>query len=65
MVRGEPTWGWTYRKAGFQYVGETRGGLMAMQLLPSAMPAAFPAKPRTLHGTPLFDAMRFLAAGAD
>jgi hypothetical protein len=27
-----------YRKAGFQYVGETKGGLVALQLLPDQMP---------------------------
>ena len=55
MVHGEPTWGWTYRKAGFVYVGETKGGLMVMQLLPPDMPGPFPANPRSLHGAPLFD----------
>ncbi len=58
MVRGEPTWGWTYRKAGFAYAGETKGGLMVMQLLPPEMPAPFPAGPRTLHGAQLFDARK-------
>ena len=58
MVRGEPTWGWTYRKAGFVYAGETKGGLMVMQMLPPEMPAPFPAGPRTIHGTPLFDARK-------
>jgi hypothetical protein len=37
-VRGADVWGWTYRKAGFQEVGETKGGLLALQLLPDAMP---------------------------
>lgn len=37
-VRGKPTWGWTWRKAGFRECGETRGGLLAMQLLPDDMP---------------------------
>lgn len=55
MVRGEPTWGWTYRRAGFHYAGETKGGLMVMQMLPPDMPAAFPAAARTMIGTPLFD----------
>jgi hypothetical protein len=54
MVRGEPTWGWTYLKAGFVHVGETKGGLMALQLLPNAMPEPLPALPRSLHGLPLF-----------
>lgn len=55
MVHGEPLWGWTYRKAGFGYAGETKGGLMALQLLPQDMPAPLPALPRSMHGTPLFD----------
>lgn len=38
MVHGSPTWGRTYELAGFQYVGETKSGLMAMQLLPENMP---------------------------
>lgn len=57
IVRGVPTWGWTYRKAGFVYAGETKGGLMTMQLLPPDMPAPFPARPRSMHGTALFDVM--------
>lgn len=61
MVRGEPTWGWTYRKAGFSYAGETKGGLMVMQLLPPDMPAPLAAKPRAMHGTPLFDAQGLTA----
>jgi hypothetical protein len=39
-VRGVPTWGRTWFKAGFEYVGETKGGLMALQLKPENMPAA-------------------------
>jgi hypothetical protein len=42
-------------KAGFVYAGETKGGLMAMQLLPAAMPSPLAALPRTMHGAPLFD----------
>lgn len=45
MCRGQPVWGWTYRKAGFREVGETKGGLMAFQLLPDDMPDAAPAWP--------------------
>ena len=56
MARGEPVWGWTWRKAGFREVGETKGGLLAMQLLPDAMPGPEHAKPRSMHGLPLFDA---------
>jgi len=32
-----------FRKAGFQHVGETKGGLVALQLLASEMPAPEPA----------------------
>lgn len=39
-VRGEDVWGWTYRKAGFIEAGETKGGLLALQLLPEHMPPA-------------------------
>lgn len=39
-VRGVATWGRTYRLAGFRDVGETKGGLMALQLLPADMPEA-------------------------
>ncbi len=39
-VRGADVWGWTYRKAGFIEAGETKGGLLALQLLPAAMPKA-------------------------
>jgi hypothetical protein len=38
MVRGAPTWGWTYRRAGFVDAGETKGGLLALQLHPADMP---------------------------
>ena len=54
MVRGEPVWGWTYRKAGFVEVGDTKGGLLALQLLPEAMPAPALARVRSTHGLPLF-----------
>lgn len=40
MVRGEKTWGRTYRLAGFKDAGDTKGGLMALQLLGEAMPPA-------------------------
>lgn len=40
MVRGVETWGWTYQRAGFRPVGETKGGLLALQILPDAMPPA-------------------------
>lgn len=38
MVHGAPTWGYTYELAGFQCVGETKGGLLAMQLMLENMP---------------------------
>lgn len=44
-VHGRDVWGWTYLKAGFEEVGETKGGLLVLQLLPGAMPAA--ARPMT------------------
>lgn len=56
MIRGVPSFGWTWIKAGFQYVGKTEGGLLAFQILADRMPAALPAKPRSMHGAPLFDA---------
>jgi hypothetical protein len=56
MVRGKPTWGWTWRKAGFVEVGETDGGLLALQMPPDAMPPPLPAKPRSVIGLPLFGA---------
>lgn len=56
MVHGKPVFGWTYRKAGFREVGETKGGLLALRLEPADMPDPFPALPRAMCGTPLFDA---------
>lgn len=38
-VHGRNVWGWTYRKAMFRECGETKGGLLALQLLPTDMPA--------------------------
>jgi hypothetical protein len=37
--RGVNVWGYSYLQAGFRPVGETRGGLLAFQLLPADMPA--------------------------
>jgi hypothetical protein len=45
MVRGVPTWGYTYRRAGFKEVGDTKGGLLALQLLPADMPPMCPPHP--------------------
>lgn len=42
MVRGKPTWGWTWLKVGFRHVGETKSGLLAFQLLPDDMPPPCP-----------------------
>ena len=58
MVRGVPVWGWSYRKAGFVDAGETKGGLLALQLLPAAMPGPRGARARSTHGMPLFDQVR-------
>lgn len=57
MVRGKQVWGWTYRKAGFVEAGETEGGLLVLQLTTDRMPAPMAAKPRSMHGAPLFDAV--------
>lgn len=54
MVRGKPVWGWTWLKAGFVDAGETKGGLLCMQLWPSAMPEPLTALPRQVAGLPLF-----------
>ncbi len=37
-VRGENLWGYCYKKAGFNHVGFTKGGLWAWQMLPANMP---------------------------
>jgi hypothetical protein len=54
MVRGEAVYGWTYRKAGFRECGETKGGLMALQLMPADMPDAVRAHQRPISQLPLF-----------
>lgn len=38
-VHGNEIWGWTYKKVGFKEVGFTKGGLMALQLIPDLMPS--------------------------
>jgi hypothetical protein len=60
MVRGVPTWGRTYRLAGFEDCGETKGGLLALRLRPENMPP--PKMPRAMRVNlpppaplPLFD----------
>ncbi len=40
MVHGVPTWGRTYKMAGFRECGETKGGLLALQILPKDFPSA-------------------------
>lgn len=40
MRHGVKTWGYCYLKAGFYQIGETKGGLLAFQLLPHDMPDA-------------------------
>lgn len=42
-VRGVETWGRSWTLAGFEDVGETAGGLMALQLRPENMPEPQPA----------------------
>lgn len=44
MVRGQAVLGWTWRKAGFEAVGVTAGGLYAFQLLPEKMPGPRPPR---------------------
>lgn len=44
-VRKKRDWGRCYRKAGFVVAGETKGGLVALQLLPAMMPP-----PEAAHG---------------
>ncbi len=53
-VRGQSVWGWTYRKAGFEEAGETKGGLLALHMAGDDMPAPEAAKPRSMLGLPLF-----------
>lgn len=40
LERGERIKGFCFHKAGFKAVGETKGGLIAWQLLPDRMPAS-------------------------
>lgn len=55
LIRNHPTWGWIWIKAGFRYVGQTKAGLLAFQILPADMPAPIAAKQRLAQGLPLFD----------
>jgi hypothetical protein len=43
MIRGRPTWGHSYLKAGFKHIGYTKAGLWAFQMLPADMPEPVPA----------------------
>jgi hypothetical protein len=40
LVRGKATWGRTWLLAGFREAGETKGGLLALQIMPWDMPPA-------------------------
>jgi hypothetical protein len=42
-VHGRPVWGWSFMKAGFTPVGETKSGLLVLQMLPERMPFPEPA----------------------
>jgi hypothetical protein len=57
-VHGVETWGWTWKRSGFREVGETKGGLLALQLLPNDMPAPKEARPMSTHGLALFNVAR-------
>jgi len=49
VVRGREVWGWTYLKAGFCEVGETKVGLLALQILPADFPAPVASEPDRLE----------------
>ncbi len=51
VVRGLPTFGYSWRKAGWHYDGTTAGGLLAFALAPAEMP---PASPPLGYAVPLF-----------
>lgn len=57
-VHGVETWGRTWKLAGFREVGETKGGLLALQLLPADMPKPEAAQQRSTHGLALFNVAR-------
>lgn len=42
MVRGSPVWGWTWLKAGWEVIGKTKGGLLAIGLREENMPQPEP-----------------------
>lgn len=51
-VRRKRDFGRCYRRAGFEPCGHTKGGLIALRIAPSRMPAGQPA--RQMHPGPLF-----------
>lgn len=44
MVRGIPTWGYSWLKAGFRFAGMTKGSLLAFRIEPWDMPHACAAR---------------------
>lgn len=55
IVRGRKVWGWTWRRVGFEEVGETQGGLLALQLPPEKFPDAEPPHGmKTVHRHAIF-----------
>lgn len=49
LIRGVPSFGWVWVKAGFHYVGKTEAGLLVFQILPKDMPPATPALPTNMY----------------
>lgn len=47
MIRGVPSFGWSWIKAGFKYIGKTKAGLLVYQMLPIDMPEPCAALPRS------------------
>ena len=67
MTHVAPTWGRTYELAGFEHVGKTKGGLLAMQLRPEKMPLPAPANGMELrleHGADIGIKNRIRCPGA-
>lgn len=52
FIRNHPTWGWIWIKAGFRYVGQTKSGLLAFQILPADMPEPIAAVATAAEGRP-------------
>jgi len=55
QVRRKRDFGRCFRRAGFRPVGETKGGLVALQLLPADFPE--PMRPLQMAAGPLFEAV--------